>query len=197
MNIKIKSKINKVMFLTFLCALPSFSFALVPESQGGYTIQAGTTQIESITQSADEAVLNSIKSPNDANSNTVESKTASNQTSNTTNTDTNTTNTLKFNSSSGLYGLLIFFGKILKLVLSVIISLAVVWFLYNVFRFAIATDEIKSKEARDAMIWGIVAIFVMVSIWGLVAILQSTFSIGPSKSGPNLDGIVPKFNLTK
>ena len=58
---------------------------------------------------------------------------------------------------------------------AIIVSLAIVWFIWNVFQYVIAADEAKKADAKKYMVWGIVAIFVMVSIWGLVAILQSTF----------------------
>ena len=82
----------------------------------------------------------------------------------------------QYNPSQGITGLFTLAGNLLKMALPLIISLAVVWFIYNVFRFVIASssDEEKAK-AKTQMVWGIVAIFVMVSIWGLVAILQSTF----------------------
>lgn len=38
-------------------------------------------------------------------------------------------------------------------------------------------NEEKRKQGKQYMIWGIIALFVMVSIWGLVAILTNTFGI--------------------
>ncbi len=96
--------------------------------------------------------------------------------------------------SLSVFGLFTLSQTFIKYALNFIIALAIVWFIWNIFRYIISTDEIKTKEARDAIIWGIVAIFVMVSIWGLVAIFQYTFNIFPSSSGPNLENIVPKLN---
>ena len=80
-----------------------------------------------------------------------------------------------YSPSQGVSGLFNFAGWILNKAVPLIISIAVVWFIYNVFMFTIAGDEDKRKAAKTGMVWGIVGIFVMVSIWGLVAILQSTF----------------------
>ena len=65
-----------------------------------------------------------------------------------------------------------------KIAVPILVALAVVFFLYSVFSFFVMTgeDEEKKKKAKSNMIWGIVAIFVMVSVWGLVGILQSTFN---------------------
>ncbi len=83
-----------------------------------------------------------------------------------------------YTPSQGVFGLMAMLKSLLNYALPIIISLAVVWFIFEVFMFAIAGDEEKKKKAKEQMIYGIVAIFVMVSIWGLVGILQSTFGTG-------------------
>lgn len=70
-------------------------------------------------------------------------------------------------------------GGWVKLAVPLIISLAVVWFLWNVFIFMSTADEEKKGRAKTGMIWGVVAIAVMVSIWGLVGVLSSIFNVGP------------------
>jgi hypothetical protein len=37
--------------------------------------------------------------------------------------------------------------------------------------------EEKRKAGKSFMIWGLIALFVMVSIWGLVGVLSNTFGI--------------------
>lgn len=87
---------------------------------------------------------------------------------------------------SGLFGLL---GSWVSYALPLIVSIAVVWFVYQVFRYAVAGDEDEKAKAKGQMIWGIVGIFVMVSVWGLVAILQSTF--GTSNATVNFGNTLP------
>ena len=95
----------------------------------------------------------------------------------------------QYNPGQGIGGLFILAGNLLKLALPLIISLAVVWFIYNVFRYMIAGSEDDKAKAKTDMVWGIVAIFVMVSVWGLVGILQSTF--GTSGAGANIGNQLP------
>lgn len=57
---------------------------------------------------------------------------------------------------------------------TLLVSLAVVTFIYGVFKFVKSEGEDK-QSGREFMFWGIVGLFVMVSLWGLVSILQSTF----------------------
>jgi fumarate reductase subunit D len=98
--------------------------------------------------------------------------------------------TMVFAANLNVFGLFAMSQSFIAVVLKFLIAIAVLWFVWNVFKYTIYTDEIKTKEARDAMIWGIIAIFVMVSIWGLVSILQNTFDFS-STSGPNLKNVVP------
>jgi membrane-associated HD superfamily phosphohydrolase len=67
-----------------------------------------------------------------------------------------------------------------------LVGLAVLVFVYGVFKFIKAEGEEK-QSGREFMIWGIIGIFVMISVWGLVAILQNTFNLSSSFSLPTLN----------
>jgi FtsH-binding integral membrane protein len=57
-----------------------------------------------------------------------------------------------------------------------IVSLAVVVFLWGVLKYVIAGSNKDGKEeGRKFMIWGIIGLVVMVSVWGLVAMVKNTF----------------------
>jgi len=93
--------------------------------------------------------------------------------------------------NQGVMGLFSFAGAILNRIVPLIIAVAVVWFLFEVFMYTIAGDEEKKTSAKKGMIWGIIGIFVMVSVWGLVAILQSTF--GTSGVQENIGSQIPQI----
>lgn len=58
------------------------------------------------------------------------------------------------------------------------IGLAVLFFIWGLIKYVSAGgDSDKQKEARDTIIWGIVILFVMVSVWGLVNVLINTFGL--------------------
>lgn len=68
-------------------------------------------------------------------------------------------------------------GEILAAVLPVLMLLALIYFFYGLAKYILsAGDEEKKTQGRDIMIWGIIALFVMVSVWGLVALLQRSFT---------------------
>lgn len=63
----------------------------------------------------------------------------------------------------------------LKLAAGLIISLAVVYFLWNVFGFVMsAGDQEARAEKQKGIIYGVIGIAVMVSIWGLVTFLTQS-----------------------
>lgn len=74
------------------------------------------------------------------------------------------------------------FKELIKIFLDIIndlvrflMVLALLFFLFNVFKLVFANGNSESiEEAKSFMVYGIIALFVMVSVWGLVNILTST-----------------------
>ena len=65
---------------------------------------------------------------------------------------------------------------IINSLVPIILSLAIVFFLWGVLQYVTKAGEEKAK-AREQMLWGIIAIAVMVSIWGLVGVIRNTFQL--------------------
>lgn len=79
-----------------------------------------------------------------------------------------------------------------------LIALAVVYFIYNVVKYAMSADEEEKKKSKDQMIWGIIALAVIVSIWGLVGLLQNIFGVGTESLDPNdIKGLTPGANAIR
>ncbi len=81
----------------------------------------------------------------------------------------------QYTPSQGVTGLIAFARSLTNQILPLLIGISVVYFIYQVFHYFIASNEEDKGKAKGHIIWGIVAIFVMVSVWGLVGILTSTF----------------------
>lgn len=87
------------------------------------------------------------------------------------------------NQVSTLGDLMLLAMNIFNILIPVLISAAVVWFIISVLQYIFRdSDEAKSK-AKNNMIWGIIGIFVMVSVWGLVNVLVNTTNL--DNSAPN------------
>jgi hypothetical protein len=73
-------------------------------------------------------------------------------------------------------GLVKFFIDLIKQLIPLVIALTVLVLLWGIFKLVLAGDnEEKRSEAKVIMFYGIVSLFVMVSVWGLVRILTNTF----------------------
>jgi uncharacterized membrane protein YidH (DUF202 family) len=61
-------------------------------------------------------------------------------------------------------------------VITIIIGIAVLVFLYGMLNYVMhSDDESKRKESVKFITYGIIGLFVMVSVWGLVAAITGTF----------------------
>lgn len=82
-------------------------------------------------------------------------------------------------------------AKLISDATPVVVGLAVLFFLYGLALYILASgDEAKRNEGRHIMIWGIIALFAMVSVWGLVKILQNTLNINQG-AAPQVKPLIP------
>ncbi len=68
-------------------------------------------------------------------------------------------------------------GDILNIIIPVVITLGLVYFVWGVISYVVGNDEEAKKKGRDRMIYGIIGLAVIVSVWGLVNILLNTFGL--------------------
>lgn len=77
-------------------------------------------------------------------------------------------------------GILDYFTCIIgQSVIPFMFALAVVLFIWGAIKFFIieASEEAKREQGKQFMLWGIIALTVMISIWGLVKIVGGTFGL--------------------
>ena len=65
-----------------------------------------------------------------------------------------------------------------NIALQFIIALTLLFFVYGVFKLVVTGKDSKEREqARGYIIWGLVALAVMVSVWGIVNLILGTFNL--------------------
>jgi hypothetical protein len=70
------------------------------------------------------------------------------------------------------------FISLVQLLIILVGALSLTVFFWGLSRFMLsAGDEKAHLEGRRYILWGIIALFVMSSAWGLVAILTETFGV--------------------
>lgn len=68
---------------------------------------------------------------------------------------------------------------ILDLVVPILMVLALIYFFVGLVKYIMSAGDEESKSAgRSIMINGVIALFVMAAVWGLVAVIANTFNIG-------------------
>ncbi len=71
-------------------------------------------------------------------------------------------------------------GNILKLLIPMAFALAIIYFFYGVAKYIGKGGDPKAQEeGKNIMIYGVIGIAVMASVYGIVAYLQSTVGITP------------------
>lgn len=64
----------------------------------------------------------------------------------------------------------------INVVIPVLITIALVFFLWGILRYVYKVGNAHSKESdRQIFLWGLLALFCMVSVWGIVSVLCLQF----------------------
>lgn len=77
-----------------------------------------------------------------------------------------------------------------NLVVQLAISFAVIWIIVSIVRYLIAGGEDGRAKGRDAIVYGVIGLFVILSIWGLVYILKSSFNTQNTRPDTEINKLV-------
>ena len=84
-------------------------------------------------------------------------------------------------------------GKVISTLIPIVFALALLYFFWGLAQYILsAGDSAKQEEGRNKMIWGIVALFVMAAVWGLVRFLGTAIGITPGQGAPDINSLIPK-----
>lgn len=68
-------------------------------------------------------------------------------------------------------------------------AIAFLMFIWGVARFIRAAgNEKELKDSKNLLIWGVIGMFILITVWGIIAFLRSEFGFG-SEFG------VPQFRI--
>ena len=85
----------------------------------------------------------------------------------------------------GTRQLIVAVGDLVQILTIIVAGIALLVFFFGLmkFIFKLGGDEDAVKEGKTLMIWGIVALFVMVSVWGIIGFMQRELNL-PSTTTP-------------
>lgn len=74
--------------------------------------------------------------------------------------------------------------KIVNILVAIVFVLALVVFAWGVVKYITsANNPEREKEARQFLWWGVVGLFVIIAIFGLVQFIGKTLGINPGETG--------------
>lgn len=73
----------------------------------------------------------------------------------------------------------------------ILFTAAFVTFCWGIVKYIYSLGEKEKVESRMLMFWGIIALFVMVSAWGLVRAVQTTFNITDNSPTKATNIVIP------
>lgn len=157
--------------------------------QTGGQFGVGGTGMPTNTNLITSGQTNLINNPDIANQNSFSTDTVNGGTNqNQFNGQTSTTISTVVPDNSGtcptsfvtVLDILLFFKCIITVsIIPLLFAIAISVFVWGIVQYIKnAADAKKREEGRNFMIYGVVSIFVIVSMWGLVGFLRNTFSIG-------------------
>ncbi len=78
-------------------------------------------------------------------------------------------------------------SSLIALLLPIVVALALLYFFWGLAQFVLVSGDDKSiAQGKNKMIWGVITLFVMISVWGLVGLLQSELGIRANQSAPTI-----------
>lgn len=81
-----------------------------------------------------------------------------------------------YGTGSTITDIIYFMINIINQAVVLVVALALLFFLWGVAKFILnANNEEKRGEGKSVMMWGIVALFVMLFVWQIVNVLANTF----------------------
>jgi len=77
-----------------------------------------------------------------------------------------------------------------------IIALAVLTFIWNVYKYFIVSDPANRGEASKYVMFSVIGLFVILSFWGLVNILSNTLNLSTTPGAINVQALTGSSNTT-
>jgi len=77
-----------------------------------------------------------------------------------------------------LQGILNELATLIQTATPLVVALALLFFFWGLATYILAAgNEEKKKNGRSIMVWGVLALFIMVSVWGIINVIRTTFGL--------------------
>jgi hypothetical protein len=70
------------------------------------------------------------------------------------------------------------FRFVINPLVQLLFSAGVLYFIYGVFKYIKDSDDSSSRvDGANHILWSTVGLFIMISVWGIIRILESTIGV--------------------
>jgi uncharacterized membrane protein YfcA len=76
--------------------------------------------------------------------------------------------------------------SILNVVIPVLITIAVIIFIWGVVSYIMAKEDDQKTKARQKILNGLIGLFVIVAFWGILNVVSRTFGVSNDQAPSNL-----------
>lgn len=81
-------------------------------------------------------------------------------------------------STSNIGEILTYLSCLLSKIMPILVTVAALAFVWGIINLYLnPNNEEKKKQGKGFMVWGLVALFVIVCVWGLVGVIANTFGV--------------------
>jgi hypothetical protein len=95
-----------------------------------------------------------------------------------------------FAALGNISGLVTDIGGIVNQIIPILFAIALLGFFYGLVMYIFGKEDNKD-QAKKTMIWGVVALFVMASVWGLVTFIGNAVGINQA-AAPSVTPLIPQ-----
>lgn len=85
-------------------------------------------------------------------------------------------------------------GNLVNLSTAIAVSLAFLFFFYNLYKYIKEASPESKEEAKTKMGWSLLAIIVITSLWAIIAFVRAVIGLGDGKDAQG-DVFVPGFKV--
>lgn len=67
---------------------------------------------------------------------------------------------------------------VVSLALPIVFSLAILAFFWGIAKYVFSQSSESKMEGKGVLVWSLIALFVMTSLFGIISLAQDTFGVG-------------------
>lgn len=84
-------------------------------------------------------------------------------------------------ASADAFTILTTINRLVNIIVPILIAVAVVFFIIGVLQYIMGSAEEAKKSGRAKMVNGLIGLFVIIAFWGIIALITTTFGVGPTQ----------------